>query len=143
VTNYEQFNDLNAQYRSQGLEILAFPSNQFEQEPGANSEILNCLEYVRPGGGYQPTFNMFGKISVNGATRDPLYTWLVTTCGPTNNLLESNSVVITWNPVWVTDITWNFEKFLLDKHGIPYKRYNPQTPPSALTNDIAFLLSLP
>lgn len=35
--NYEFLNKLYDQYRNQGLEILAFPCNQFKnQEPGSN-----------------------------------------------------------------------------------------------------------
>ena len=47
-----------------------------QQEPGTESEILNGVQYVRPGGGFVPNFQLFAKIEVNGATEHPLYTYL-------------------------------------------------------------------
>ena len=59
------------------LEILAIPCNQFGlQEPGENSEILNGLKCVRPGGGFEPVFPVFTKMDVNGKNEDKLYTYL-------------------------------------------------------------------
>jgi len=39
------------------------------------------------------------------------------------------------------DITWNFEKFLIDRNGRPIRRYNPVTTMSALDEDISTLLA--
>jgi glutathione peroxidase len=39
------------------------------------------------------------------------------------------------------DIKWNFEKFLVDKNGIPVKRYSSSTDISAIEADIMSLLS--
>ena len=48
---------------------------------------------------------------------------------------------IYWTPVRQSDITWNFEKFLVDQQGRPFKRYNPAVDPKALGGDIQFLMN--
>jgi len=48
---------------------------------------------------------------------------------------------ISWSPVTGADTAWNFEKILIDKQGIPYRRYSYTQMPSELTDDIDFLLS--
>jgi len=48
-----------------------------QQEPGANgTEILHCLKYVRPGGGFKPNFELTAKVDVNGLKEHPLYSFL-------------------------------------------------------------------
>eukprot|EP00178_Gracilaria_changii_P021186 TRINITY_DN63072_c0_g1_i1.p1 TRINITY_DN63072_c0_g1~~TRINITY_DN63072_c0_g1_i1.p1 ORF type:complete len:137 (+),score=16.73 TRINITY_DN63072_c0_g1_i1:208-618(+) len=134
-------NTLMAQYGRRGLEILGMPCAQFDnQEPGDNPEILNCLKYVRPGGDFVPSFPIFGKLNVNGGSASPLYKFLRSSCVQPNPEI-GDTQYISWTPVMVDDITWNFEKFLIDKNGIPYKRYTPSTQPLTLSNDIEFLLS--
>jgi len=46
------------------------------QEPETNEELLNLLRYVRPGGNFLPTFDLFQKGDVNGAKEDPVFTIL-------------------------------------------------------------------
>jgi hypothetical protein len=46
-----------------------------QQEPGTPAEIMNALQYVRPGGGFIPDFPLFAKSDINGANRLPLYAW--------------------------------------------------------------------
>ena len=59
------------------LFILAVPSNQFAlQEPGANSDLLNGYKHVRPGGGFEPKFEMAAKHDVNGISEHAIYTYL-------------------------------------------------------------------
>ncbi|KFQ02840.1 Glutathione peroxidase 3, partial [Leptosomus discolor] len=73
-----------------GLVVLGFPSNQFgKQEPGQNSEILFTgagagppSQYVRPGGGFVPNFQLFQKGDVNGAKEQKVYTFLKNACPP-------------------------------------------------------------
>ncbi|MPC83692.1 Glutathione peroxidase [Portunus trituberculatus] len=38
------------------------------------------------------------------------------------------------------DIRWNWEKFLITRSGKPYMRYDPNTRPQDIRNDIMFLL---
>ena len=48
-----------------------------QQEPGANgTEIMNSLKYVRPGGGFEPDFELTEKIDVNGDGQHPIYEYL-------------------------------------------------------------------
>jgi len=138
VINYSQYNVLVAQFPQ--LVIFAFPSPQFfNQEPGRNDEILNCLKYVRPGNGYVPKFRISEKINVNGIDVHPLYTFLKGVCPQPSPVIPMYPI-IDWSPVTPSDITWNFEKFLINKQGIPYKRYDPTTPPLALVDDITMLM---
>ncbi len=123
------------------LEIIATPCNQFGlQEPGDNPEILNGLKFVRPGGGYVPSFPVFAKIDVNGASEHPLYTHLKSSCPPVK-LEIGNSSKLYWPIIKVGDVTWNFEKFLVDAEGIPYKRFDPSVSPENLVPAIEALLT--
>jgi len=128
-------------YASYPFEIVGFPCGQFDnQEPGVNAEIPPGIKYVRPGHGYVPNFPLMSKGFVNGKDQFPLYTWLKGRCGaPNMQFLPGN--YIGWNPVYISDITWNFEKFLIGKNGQPYKRYDPGTPGITLANDILQLFN--
>ena len=69
---YEGLEALYQKYKDQGLEILAFPCNQFlGQEPGTNEEIQSFCSL-----NYKVTFPLFDKIDVNGEAESPLYTYL-------------------------------------------------------------------
>eukprot|EP00741_Cyanophora_paradoxa_P013173 tig00000178_g12726.t1 len=105
------------EYASKGFEILAFPSNQFGgQEPGTNEEIKS---FVRDK--YKARFPLFDKVDVNGANAVPLY----------KDLLRAS---------FPGDIAWNFEKFLVDRNGVPVARYPPGFPPDDILPDILPLL---
>lgn len=111
---------LYEKYGNEGLEILGFPCNQFkEQDPGTNEEIKNfCLL------NYGVTFNMFEKIDVNGKSRHPLYQYLI-----------ENSPNLKGK-----DVSWNFEKFLLNRDGTIVKRHLSMKSPSSLDKAIKNLL---
>jgi glutathione peroxidase len=119
-----QFKDLQAlhqEFHAKGLEILAFPCNQFgAQEPLNADEIeMHCDEK------YGVSFPLFGQVEVNGIQADPLFKYLQRAAP---GLLGS------------TRIKWNFTKFLIRKDGTPYKRYAPHTSPAAIADDIRMLL---
>ncbi|XP_051129474.1 probable glutathione peroxidase 8 isoform X2 [Andrographis paniculata] len=121
-SNYIELNQLYEKYRNQGLEILAFPCNQFgEEEPGSNDQILEfvCARF-------NSDFPIFGKIEVNGDGADPLY-----------KFLKSGK----WG-IFGDDIQWNFAKFLVDKNGQAVDRYYPTTSPITIERDIRKLLGL-
>jgi len=112
-------------FHSTILDGGAEPCNQFGgQEPGDNSEILNCVKYVRPGNGYQiPSIMSFTeKGDVNGLFTTPLFKTLKTSCGG-------------------ADVGWNFEAFSISKTGIPYKRYITGYTPDKMEADIDTLLA--
>ena len=140
-SNYNQLNQLVDQFQGQPFTILAFPCAQFfDQEPGNNDEILNCLKYVRPGNGFTPKFKLFQKADVNGASQHPVYAWMKTQC-PAPSQLYGDLQYVSWNPLLVNDVTWNFGKTLISKEGKAYKRYNPPSDPLSLVNDIKYLLA--
>lgn len=107
-------------YKDQGLEILAFPCNQFGwQEPGTNEEIQDtvCTNF-------KAEFPIFDKVEVNGKNAAPLYKFLKAEKG---GLL-------------VDAVKWNFTKFLVNKEGMVIARYAPSTSPLKIEEDIQNLL---
>lgn len=133
-------NVLQSSYNN--FEVLAFPCNQFgKQEPAANAtELYNGIKYVRPGNMFEPNFTMFKKIEVNGENEHPLYTYLKEYC-PTTRESFSDKKKLYYEPIRVSDVRWNWEKFLITKSGKPFMRYDPGTKPEEIKNDVAFLLS--
>jgi glutathione peroxidase len=107
---YEGLQATYAKYRDQGLVVLGFPANNFGgQEPGTNEEIKQfCLMKYNVG------FPMFAKISVKGADIHPLYKFLTSK--------ETN-------PEFGGDITWNFNKFLVDRTGKLVARFETREKP--------------
>jgi len=108
---YAGLEEIYKKYRARGFEVLAFPANNFgSQEPGTNGEIQAfCTEK------YDVTFPLFSKISVKGADQAPLY-----------RFLTSDKT----NPRFAGDITWNFEKFLVNRKGEVVARYAPKHQPT-------------
>jgi len=84
---------------------------------------------------------MFQKLEVNGDGQDKLYTDLKSVCPPVKTNIGTTSMLY-WTPVRVGDITWNFQKFLVDAEGRPYKRYDPAVLPAQLKDDIATLIQM-
>jgi len=118
---YEGLEELQAQFKDRGFEVLAFPCNQFgAQEPGSEEEIVEFCTTR-----FSATFPIFAKIDVNGADAHPLYSWLKS---------EAKGVLGTER------IKWNFTKFLIDDEGKVFKRYGSQTKPAAIAKDIESLL---
>ena len=107
---YDGLQRLYSEYREDGLEVLAFPCNQFgAQEPGSEEEIAKFCET-----NYGVEFPLFGKVEVNGDGRDPLFAWLT-----------SSEV----GPGAAGDIAWNFGKFLIGRDGAVLARFDPPTEP--------------
>lgn len=119
-TNYPQLTELDERYREQGLEVLAFPCNQFaNQEPGTHEEII---EFVKQ---YNAKYTFFEKKDVNGANARPVFTYLKAKLpGAFGNYIK-----------------WNFSKFLVDRDGQPFKRYAPTDKPLSFEDDIKELLA--
>jgi glutathione peroxidase len=110
---YQSLQSTYMKYKDKGFVTLGFPANNFGgQEPGTEKEIKEFCESK-----FGVTFPLFAKISVKGDDIDPLYKFL------TNK--ETN-------PDFAGDITWNFNKFLVDRHGKVVARFSSkQTPDSA------------
>lgn len=98
-------------------------------------EIPNGLKYVRPGNGFVAMFPLLKKREINGEKEDELYTWFKSLCpNPITYIMDRSDIF--YSPVRTTDITWNFEKILIDHKGKPKKRFTPQFKPSNLEGDI-------
>lgn len=107
---YEQLVKLHQTYAERGLEIVGTPCNQFlGQEPGSAQDIQQFCSVT-----YGVDFPLLTKQEVNGAGRSPLYQFLI------------NS-----EPGDRQDISWNFEKFLVDREGEVRHRFPPATRPDA------------
>jgi len=126
------------------MHVLAVPCNQFgHQEPGANAtEILATLKYVRPGGGFtvSPHVTMLKKADVNGEREIPVYKYLKESCPPPAKAYFRKSESF-WEPLAVSDVTWNFEKFLVSAQGVPLFRFLPKVEPFDLQPLISLLTS--
>ena len=95
---YEDLEKLYKQYKDQGFEILGFPANNFGgQEPGSNEEILTFCKTK-----YDVSFDLFAKVSVKGEDKCDLYKFLTDE---------------TRNPGFGGEVVWNFQKYLIDRHG--------------------------
>ena len=114
--NYSAFRKLYSMYRPMGLQILAFPCNQFgEQEPDEASKVL---EWSR--NKYHARFPILEKIDVTGEDADPLFQWLQEQDG-------------------CEEIEWNFDKFLVDWEGNVVKQQLSGDDPMDLIDDIQTL----
>jgi glutathione peroxidase len=104
---YAPMEQLYQKYKDRGFEVLAFPANNFMgQEPGTNAEIRAFCT-----ANYKTTFPLFEKISVKGDDIHPLYRYLTTL------------------PGFAGDITWNFNKFLVDPAGHVVARFGTKVDP--------------
>lgn len=106
---YAELQRLHDTYGDRGLLVLGVPCNQFGgQEPGSEREIKNFCSTT-----YGVTFPLLRKQDVNGATRSPLYRFLVGS-RPGNG----------------KDVGWNFEKFLVGRDGSVLGRFGSTVSPS-------------
>jgi glutathione peroxidase-family protein len=105
------------------LSIASFPCNQFgSQEPWLEPEIKKFVT-----DNYGVTFDMYSKINVNGDDADPLFKYLKHKQGG----------------ILGDFIKWNFTKFLIDRNGVPVKRFGTTDAPKDMEKDIAALLGVP
>uniref|UniRef100_A0AAQ4R112 Glutathione peroxidase n=1 Tax=Gasterosteus aculeatus aculeatus TaxID=481459 RepID=A0AAQ4R112_GASAC len=133
---YAELNALHEQMKPLGLTILGFPCNQFgKQEPGQPHEILPGLKHVRPGNGFVPNFPLFEKGDVNGKDEQEVFTFLKSSCPPVGDLLGDPARLF-WGPIKLSDIKWNFEKFLVGPDGKPVMRWHPSVSVSEVKADI-------
>jgi glutathione peroxidase len=107
---YTGLEELQEKYGDEGFTVVGLPCNQFMgQEPGSAEEIAEFCSAT-----YGVTFPMTEKIEVNGEDRHPIYAGLVET---PNEKGEAG------------DVTWNFEKFLVDAQGTVVARFSPGVVP--------------
>jgi glutathione peroxidase len=113
--------------RAQGLEILGFPANDFgAQEPGTDAEIATFCSTS-----YEVSFPMFSKITVTGAGKHALYNNLISAqpqqlgAEVFREKLKGYGIDGGKNG----EVLWNFEKFLIDRHGTVVERFSPDMTP--------------
>jgi glutathione peroxidase len=107
---YTALEQLHERYADRGFAVVGVPCNQFgQQEPGSSEEIAEFCSAT-----YGVTFPMTEKVDVNGEHRHEVYRALVETPDEKG---ESG------------DITWNFEKFLVDGEGEVVARFSPGVVP--------------
>ncbi|MFI0939641.1 glutathione peroxidase [Streptomyces sp. NPDC021020] len=109
---YEALERLQKQYADRGFTVVGMPCNQFgAQEPGSAEEIATFCSTT-----YGVSFPLLAKADVNGANRHPLYAELT-------QLADAEGEA--------GDITWNFEKFLVNGSGEAVARFRPRVVPEA------------
>ncbi len=113
---FEGLQDLYNNHKEEGLEILGFPCDQFNNQEF--DDIKETTEFCQLN--YGVTFPMFAKINVNGDQEDPLFTFLK----------EQKKGVLS------KKIKWNFTKFLVNKDGQVINRYAPTTKPNDIEKDL-------
>lgn len=106
---YAELQQLYATYKDKGLEVLAFPSNDFGgQEPGSALDIRTFVDAQ-----YSVEFTMFDKVVTKGDGKAPIY----------KTLTEETGEGIKG------EINWNFTKFLVDPQGRVIARFEPPVGP--------------
>ncbi len=104
---YKGLEALYRKFRDRGFEVLAFPANNFGgQEPGSDAQIKTFCTTK-----YDVTFPLFAKTSVKGPDINPLYAYLTGKAG------------------FDGEITWNFNKFLVDRSGRVVARFDSKVEP--------------
>ncbi|TNV75279.1 hypothetical protein FGO68_gene278 [Halteria grandinella] len=113
--HYTQLTQLYKDCKEQGLEIIAYPCNQFGgQEPGTNSEIKEFAQKK-----YGAEYPLMGKVDVNGANEAEVYKFMKAGTLPK-----------------VKQVHWNFGKFLVNGRGKVLSYHHPQTMPLDMIDDI-------
>jgi glutathione peroxidase len=104
-----QLQTLYDRYHAAGLEVLAFPSNDFgAEEPKSDDEMKLLYKET-----YHATFPVFSKISARGDEITPLFHYLTKEANPKLN----------------GDVHWNYTKFIIDRKGKLVARFEPDTAP--------------
>lgn len=92
-------------YRNAGLVVLGFPSDDFAgQEFASDAETLAFCT-----GEYDVSFPMFSQVDVTGDGRHPLFDYLAGD----------------------EAVSWNFNKFLVDRDGRLIARFGPRVEPDS------------
>jgi len=102
--SYKELSELLKRHSDKGLRILLFPCSQFlDQEYEELAEIKAFADK------YNEEFILMDKVEVKGNNIHPLFEFLVEELpGTFGNYIK-----------------WNFTYFLIDRNGIPVRRYSP------------------
>ena len=116
-----ELHELYERFKDYGLEILAFPCNQFLRQESANVHQINNT-YTKK---YDVDFQIFRKVKVNGKFAHPIYDYLKEAAP---------------GAYGTKGIKWNFTKFLIDHNGKEVLRFSPATHIDAMLDDIVRML---
>lgn len=109
---YKGLQALHEKYGKEGLVVIGVPANEFgKQEPGSDAEIVKFCSTK-----YNVSFPMLSKVVVKGEGQVPLYKFLT----------EKET-----NPKFSGQISWNFTKFLINRHGEIVNRFEPRVDPES------------
>jgi len=104
---FEGLEALYRKYKTSGLVVLGFPSNDFGgQEPGTNKEIAEFCRLT-----YGVEFPMFEKASVKSVSTNPLFAELGARTGQSPQ--------------------WNFHKYLIDRDGKRVSSFGTRVEPDS------------
>lgn len=102
---YETLEFVYDKYKSRGLVVLGFPSNDFgQQEPGSEKEIADFCRTT-----YGIKFPMMAKTDIAAPRTHPFYKQLISKTGIAPQ--------------------WNFHKYLIDRSGNRVASYSTRTAP--------------
>ena len=108
---YKGLQELYTKYKDKNFVIIGFPANDFmKQEPGNAKEIATFCEI-----NYGVTFPMMEKIEVTGKNKHPLYQFL-------NQKVQ--------NGISDNEVSWNFQKYLINENGQLDQVIAPRTQPN-------------
>jgi glutathione peroxidase len=121
TSQYEGLESLYKEYKSKGLVVVGFPSDSFNQEYADDKKIADFCKMR-----YGVSFPLASKSSVKGSNTNDVFKYLIANC-------ENDKG---------QDISWNFNKFLVDKNGKVVKRYSSSVQPESmeLKQEITMLL---
>lgn len=117
---FEGLEALHQKYKDKGLVIIGFPCDQFANQEPETNETMEEVCRINHGVSFQLT----EKVEVNGKGEHPIFTYL-------KNKQTG---------FFGKKIKWNFTKFLIDRKGVPIKRYAPTVLPEKLEKDILQLV---
>ena len=111
TNQYEELQKIYSKYKDQGLVVLGIPSNDFgNQEPGSSKDIQSFCSM-----NYN-VISILEKSVVKGKNAIPLYKFLTSK---------------KYHPSTGGAVSWNFNKFLVDKNGHVVKRFSSFTKPES------------
>jgi glutathione peroxidase len=110
---YKGLQELYEKHEKEGLVIVGVPSNEYgKQEPGTDADIKEFCSSK-----YKVTFPMLSKVVIKGNGQVPLYKTLVEATPDAAGK--------------VTQVGWNFEKFLIARDGTVAGRFKSAVAPDS------------